>query len=100
MSQELMAKLGKDGTSLEITWETPLIGAKGRMLKKIVKRKSTINLNDVMVIDQHFDSKGKLLPDQCRIYYSGLGWLVANETYEEMSNYKLGHQTTIKGFNK
>lgn len=92
-----MATLGKDGTSLEVTYETP-IGGTNKLIKKKVKRKGTLNLVNILIIDQEFDEKGKLDESKCRIYYDSLGWLVLEEPYKEMSEYKLGHQTTIKGF--
>lgn len=93
-----MARLGSDLNSVEVTYITPVINDKGKALKKTVARKSVLMLSCILIIDENFDAKGKLLLDSCRIYYENLGWLVLEEAYEEMMKLKMGHSNTVVGF--
>lgn len=93
-----MALLGTDLDSVEVTYRTPVISDKGRILKKTVSRKSVLQLSRILVIDEEYDSKGNLLSEMCRIYYEYIGWLVLEEPYAEMSKYKLGTFTRTIGF--
>lgn len=93
-----MAKLGSDLNSIEVVYITPVVNDAGKVLKRHVVRKSVLSLAHILVIDENFNSRGKLIEDTCRIYYDTLGWIVLQESYEEMSRYKMGHQSTIIGF--
>jgi len=93
-----MAILGTDLDSIEVTYKTPLVSVKGRVLKKTVSRKSVIHLSRILIIDEDYDSKGNLSPDTCRIYYENLGWLVLEESYGELAKYKIGFVNKTIGF--
>lgn len=93
-----MAKLGSDLNSIEVLYITPVVNDKGKVLKKTVLRKSILHLSSILVVDENFDSKGKLIEGTCRVYYEYLGWLVLEEPYEEMARYKIGHSGNTIGF--
>jgi hypothetical protein len=93
-----MAILGTDLDSIEVTYRTPVVSEKGRILKKTVSRKSILQLSRILIIDEDYDSKGNLVPDTCRVYYEYIGWLILEESYVEMSKYKLGTFNRMIGF--
>lgn len=93
-----MARLGTDLNSIEVFYITPLVGVKGRILKKTVLRKSVLMLSHILIIDENYDSKGNIVSGTCRIFYENLGWLVLEETYDEMMKFKMGHSNTVVGF--
>jgi hypothetical protein len=95
-----MAILGTDLDSIEVTYKTPIVSEKGRVLKKTVSRKSILQLSRILIIDEDYDSKGNLVPDTCRVYYEYLGWLILEVSYPEMSKYKLGTLNRMIGFHQ
>jgi hypothetical protein len=93
-----MAALGKDGDTLEVGYLTPILNSRGKATNKYVARRAVIHLSEITVVDEYFDQRGLLLEECCRIYYTGIGWLVLEERYDTISGYKLGHGVKVIGF--
>lgn len=93
-----MARLGTDSNTLEVTYKSPILNAKGNPTKKSITRKSVVHLSNILIVDENYDDKGKLIENTCRIYYADIGWLILEESYEEVSTYLLGNAVKIKGF--
>ena len=94
-----MARLNRGGSSIEVSYATNLTDAKEKIIKRNAKGKSTIDINDLKIIDYFFNTKGEPVLHKSRIYVENVGWLVLEEPYEEMSNYKMdGTIIQITGF--
>mgnify|MGYP003651560496 CR=1 FL=1 len=94
-----MARLNRGGSSIEVSYSTTLTDAKEKVIKRNAKGKSTIDINDLKIIDYFFNTKGEPVLRKCRIYVENVGWLVLEEPYEEMSSYKMdGTTIQITGF--
>ena len=94
-----MARLNRGGSSIEISYIVNLTNDKNKIIKKNVKGKSVVALDDIKIVDYYFDNEGKLDLNKCRILHENYGWVILTETYEEISKYKMdGTTLEIKGF--
>jgi len=94
-----MARLNRGGSSIEISYIVNLTNDKEKIIKKNVKGKSVVALDDIKIVDYYFDNDGKLDLNKCRILHENYGWVILTETYEEISRYKMdGTTVEIKGF--
>jgi hypothetical protein len=94
-----MARLNRGGSSIEVSYLTNLTDAKEKIIKRNAKGKSVIDINDLKIIDYFFNNKGEPMLNRCRIYVENVGWLVLEESYEEMRSYKMdGTTVQITGF--
>lgn len=99
MSLRFMARLNRGGSSIEISYIVNLTNDKEKIIKKNVKGKSVVALDDIKIVDYYFDNDGKLDLNKCRILHENYGWVILTETYEEISKYKMdGTTLEIKGF--
>ncbi len=99
MSLRFMARLNRGGSSIEISYIVNLTNDKEKIIKKNVKGKSVVALDDIKIVDYYFDNEGKLDLNKCRILHENYGWVILTETYEEISKYKMdGTTLEIKGF--
>lgn len=73
---------------------------KEKLLKKGIRVKQSININDIISWDQIFNSKGTVLKNKCRIYVKDLGPVIVNTSTEEIQklkdeNHKLNKRPSI-----
>lgn len=87
----------RDGI-IELNYITDIYSSDKKVIRKNVKGKCMVYIEDIKVIDYHYDLKGKIDPTKCRVLHSDNGWMVLNETYDELSKYKYSQQPTITGF--
>jgi cysteinyl-tRNA synthetase len=94
-----MARRNKGGYSIEVSYITNLTDAKEKVIKRNAKGKSVIDLSDIKIVDYFFNNKGNPMLNRCRIYVDNLGWMVLEEAYEEIMQYKMdGTDVQIQGF--
>jgi hypothetical protein len=94
-----MARLNRGGSSIEVSYLTNLTDAKEKVIKRNARGKSVIDINDLKIIDYFFNNKGEPMLNRCRVYVEKVGWLVLEESYEEMRSYKMdGTTVQITGF--
>ena len=99
MPARFMARLNRGGSSIEVSYLTNLTDSKEKIIKRNAKGKSVIDINDLKIVDYFFNNKGKPVLSKCRIYVDNVGWLVLEESYEEIKRYKMdGTTIEIKGF--
>ena len=99
MSARFMARLNRGGYSIEVSYLTNLTDSKDKIVKRNARGKSIIDINDLKIIDYFFNNKGEPMLNRCRIFVENVGWLVLEESYEEMRNYKMdGTTIEITGF--
>lgn len=99
MSLRFMARLNRGGSSIEISYLVNLTNDKNKIIKKNVKGKSVVALDDIKIVDYYFDNDGKLDETKCRILHENYGWVILTESYEEISKLKMdGLTIEVKGF--
>ena len=99
MPLRFMARLNRGGSSIEISYIVNLTNDKNKIIKKNVKGRSIVALDDIKIVDYYFDNNGKLDETKCRILHENYGWVILTETYEEISKYKMdGTTLEVKGF--
>lgn len=99
MPSELMARLNRGGSSIEISYLVNLTNDKNKIVKKNVRGKSVVALDDIKIVDYYFDNAGKLDETKCRILHENYGWVILTESYEEISKLKMdGLTVEVKGF--
>lgn len=95
----------RSGDEIEVDYTFTLTDSKGKIIQKAVKSKSIINIKDISAVEYYFSNKGVKVKNKCKIFHADLGWLVLDETYEEMreiyfTEIKVGFQQKIKKVNK
>lgn len=99
MSLRFMARLNRGGSSIEISYLVNLTNDKNKIVKKNVRGKSVVALDDIKIVDYYFDNDGKLDETKCRILHENYGWVILTESYEEISKLKMdGLTVEVKGF--
>jgi hypothetical protein len=99
MPARFMARLNRGGSSIEVSYLTNLTDSKEKIIKRNARGKSIIDINDLKIIDYFFNNKGEPMLNRCRIFVENVGWLVLEESYEEIRRYKMdGTTIEITGF--
>lgn len=87
----------RDGI-VEINYITSIHDSNNKIIKRNVKGKCLLHIEDIRVVDYHFDIKGKPDMTRCRIFHSDNGWMILNESFEEIASFKYRQQPTVNGF--
>ena len=87
----------RDGI-VEVNYLTSITDGKNKIIKRNVKGKSLLHIEDIRVVDYHYSPDGKPDMSKCRIYHSDNGWMILNESFNEIASYKYRQQPTIQGF--
>lgn len=93
-----MAVIKQGGNTIKVSYITDLTGADNKLIKRNVKGNMVINLTDIMAVDVYYNSKAQIEPAKCRIFHEQLGWMILNESFEEISHFKMDGTIQVKGF--
>ncbi|HNQ20718.1 MAG TPA: hypothetical protein PKI46_06625 [Bacteroidales bacterium] len=87
----------RDGI-IEVSYLINIMGDNNKIIKRNVKAKSIIHIEDIKIVDYQFTQQGVVDLKKCRIYHADTGWMVLNEKYDEISSYKFRQQAPVLGF--
>lgn len=87
----------RDGI-IEVTYVTNIVDSSNKVIKRNVKGKSVVHIDDIRIVDFHYTNAGILDAKKCRIYHSDIGWMILLEQYQEIADLKSKGQLVVKGF--
>ncbi len=61
---------------------------KGILIKKNIQTTLTINTNDILIVTDVLDKKGKVLKSFCRLHIRELGPIIVNHSHEYINKIK------------
>lgn len=93
-----MAVIKQGGNTIKVVYITDLTGPDNKVLKKNVKGTLVMNLTDILVVDVYYNNKVQIDPAKCRIFHEQLGWMILNESFEDISHLKMDGTIQVKGF--
>lgn len=93
-----MAVIKLGGGTIQVRYVTHLTTEDNKVIRKNVKGIAVLHLSDIKVVDNYFNPKGDLDMEKCRIFHEDIGWMVLQETYNEMVHLKMDGTMRVTGF--
>lgn len=86
------------GNIIEVTYLVNIVGDDSKPIKKNVKAKMSIDIDDIRIVDYCHDKLGNLVNNKCKIYHHDIGWVMITESYKSINDLLITDHFTISGF--
>jgi hypothetical protein len=93
-----MAVIKLGGGTIQVKYLTTLTNEDNKVIKKNVKGICIIHLSDIKIVDNFFTEKGGIDNTKCRVFHEDIGWMVLQESYDELVHLKMDGTMQVVGF--